>query len=129
MLDKLRRKLSGSSPSASSTSASSSVPSPKAAPPPPSPRKGDDGAKRAYSGLRWGVTPSASRQQTTPATDIASLPPDHPVHQYSAEMMQKLRKKGINPISKAEMDDAMTKGGKRGFWAKNAFGGGWGLAI
>ncbi|CAL5867102.1 uncharacterized protein PFLUO_LOCUS1314 [Penicillium psychrofluorescens] len=71
-------------------------------------------------GLSWGITPSEEHK-------TAEKPgPDHPVHKIPLEKQEKMRKKGINPILKAEMDEG-TKG-EGGFWQKvagTAFGGGW----
>jgi len=50
------------------------------------------------------------------------------VHKLSKEEQVKLRKKGVNPILKAEMDEATKKGEGRGLWSKvagTAIGGGW----
>lgn len=69
-------------------------------------------------GLKWGITPSK------PYDPNEKPGPDHPVHKIPAEKQEKMRQKGINPVLRAEMDEAQ-KGG--GFWAKVAqtsFGGG-----
>jgi hypothetical protein len=55
--------------------------------------------------------------------------PNHPVHKVSAEEQEKMRKKGINPVLKAEMDEKVYNQGEgKGFWTKlggTAMGGGW----
>ncbi|KAJ5625296.1 hypothetical protein N7510_001605 [Penicillium lagena] len=71
-------------------------------------------------GLSWGITPSEEHK-------TAEKPgPDHPVHKIPLEKQEEMRRKGINPILKAEMDEG-TKG-EGGFWRKvagTALGGGW----
>lgn len=46
------------------------------------------------------------------SSEIADLPPDHPVHSIPLEKQEKMRKKGINPILRAEMDQMMNSGSK-----------------
>lgn len=100
-------------------------------------KKTDDAPKKptqkdlAEAGLKWGVTPKDE-------------PPPYvkPEHEYSPEEQakrEKLRKKGINPDLKAEMDAKVfgkgeapdgTRNSKKegGFWTKvagTAMGGGW----
>lgn len=70
--------------------------------------------------LKWGITPSK------PYDPNEKPGPDHPVHQIPLEKQEKMRKKGVNPVLKAEMDQG-TKG-EGGFWRKvsqTSFGGGW----
>ncbi|KAH8422300.1 uncharacterized protein LDX57_000058 [Aspergillus melleus] len=69
----------------------------------------------------WGITPTAEHMSTDPYMDK-----NHPVHKIPLEKQEKMRKKGINPAAKAEMDEALK--GEGGFWAKFAgtsMGGGW----
>lgn len=70
--------------------------------------------------LKWGIRPSEPN-------DRAKEPgPDHPVHKVPLKTQEKWRKKGINPVLRAEMDEAQK--GEGGFWAKvagTAMGGGW----
>jgi len=59
---------------------------------------------------------------------VEEVPADHPVHRLSREEQERLRAKGVNPILKAEMDDATKKGEGKGLWSKvvgTALGGGW----
>ncbi|KAJ5952089.1 uncharacterized protein N7479_010502 [Penicillium vulpinum] len=70
--------------------------------------------------LKWGITPSK------PYDPNEKPGPDHPVHQIPLEKQEKMRKKGINPVLKAEIYQAQK--GEGGFWSKVAqtsFGGGW----
>jgi hypothetical protein len=78
-----------------------------------SPSKEDE-RLRAEAAYRWGRTPPSHS-----AKDDSKLPDDHPVHAISLEDQDKMRKKGIDPALKAEMDQ-LTKGqGKeRSFWSK-----------
>lgn len=69
----------------------------------------------AQSALRWGKTPSCTNMDRP----LSELPEDHPVHKIPLKKQQKMRQKGINPVLKAEMDEAMggeKSGGK--FWKK-----------
>lgn len=68
----------------------------------------------AEAAYRWGKTPSMGSVE-----EESKLRPDHPVHKIPLEKQEKLKKKGINPVLKAEMDE-MTRGqGKeRRFWSK-----------
>jgi hypothetical protein len=74
----------------------------------------------ARAGLKWGVTPKGPR-------DKDAVPgPDHPVHKIPLEKQEKMRKKGINPVLYAEMNQ--NNFGEKGFWAKvrgTSMGGGW----
>lgn len=48
------------------------------------------------------------------------------MHKIPLEKQEKMRKKGINPVLKAEMDERMK--GEGGFWTRvgmTAMGGGW----
>lgn len=66
----------------------------------------------AQAGLRWGKTPKTDNQH-------AELPDDHPLHKISLKEQEKMRQKGINPILKAEMNEAMDKGQSGGkLWKK-----------
>lgn len=66
----------------------------------------------AQAGLKWGKTPKSDEQPL-------ELPDDHPVHKISLKEQEKMRQKGINPVLKAEMDEAMGKGQSGGkFWKK-----------
>ncbi|KAJ5781299.1 hypothetical protein N7457_006459 [Penicillium paradoxum] len=69
--------------------------------------------------LKWGITPSKKY-------DPDKKPgPEHPVHKIPLEKQEKMRRKGIDPVLRAEMDEAV-KGG--GFWrkvAQTSMGGGW----
>ncbi|KAK4626856.1 hypothetical protein CLAFUW4_04275 [Fulvia fulva] len=81
---------------------------------------------RAAAGLKWGVTPKDDPPPYSP-----------PESSYSEEEQaerERLRKKGINPDLKAEMDEVIYGKGedgkkkKSGFWTKVAgtsMGGGW----
>jgi hypothetical protein len=76
-------------------------------------------------GLKWGKEPiRADPNASKPEDD-----PNHPVHRISAEEQEKMRKKGINPVLKAEMDEGVYKKGEgKGLWTKvagTALGGGW----
>lgn len=71
-------------------------------------------------GYTWGITPKK------PYDPDAKPGPDHPVHKIPLEKQEKMRKKGVNPVLKAEMDEAGK--GEGGFWRKVAgtsMGGGW----
>jgi hypothetical protein len=70
----------------------------------------------AQSGLKWGKTPSSYLETNQPP----SKPPnDHPVHKIPLKKQDEMRRKGINPVLKAEMDEMMGKGQSRGkFWKK-----------
>lgn len=85
------------------------------------------------------VSSDQSRQKSPPLPDpaykwgISAKPydpnekpgPDHPVHKIPLEEQEKMRKKGINPVLKAEMDPPTKEGG---FWrkvAQTSMGGGW----
>lgn len=59
------------------------------------------GAKKAH--------PNAERNWDK---SIDQLPDDHPVHKVPLEKREKWEKKGINPILRAEMDDARKQGNK-----------------
>ncbi|GJN73883.1 hypothetical protein PLICBS_007966 [Purpureocillium lilacinum] len=72
---------------------------------------------QAEAAYRWGKTPSSSGGPAE--TDPARLPVDHPVHKIPPETQEKMRKKGINPVLRAEMDEATKGQGKeRGFWSR-----------
>lgn len=76
-----------------------------------------DDREKANAAFRWGKTPS-SREQ---GSDPAKMPPDHPVHRIPIEEQKHMRQKGINPVLKAEMDEATKGGGKeKSFWSKYA---------
>lgn len=77
-------------------------------------RSPENKGKRIDIAQRWGVTPSGPYESRTPA----DVPKDHPVHDIPPEKQEKMRKKGINPVLRAEMDEKCTKG--KGFWAKVA---------
>lgn len=64
------------------------------------------------AGMKWGKTPSKSYNSDDKPG------PDHPVHKVPPEKQEKWRKKGINPVLRAEMD-ALGKG-EGGFWRKVA---------
>ncbi|QKX63284.1 uncharacterized protein TRUGW13939_10453 [Talaromyces rugulosus] len=74
----------------------------------------------AFAGLKWGITPKKLH-------DRNAIPdPDHPVHKIPAEKQEKMRKKGINPVLYAEMNQNKLNG-KGTFWWKvsqTAMGGG-----
>ncbi|KAJ5152079.1 hypothetical protein N7492_010374 [Penicillium capsulatum] len=59
-------------------------------------------------GYRWGITPSK------PYDPDAKPGPDHPVHKIPAEKQEKMRAKGVNPVLKAEMDEAAKGEGASG---------------
>lgn len=62
----------------------------------------------------WGITPTAEHMRTEdPYQDK-----NHPVHKIPLEKQEKMRKKRIDPVAKAEMDEALK--GEGGFWAKFA---------
>lgn len=65
----------------------------------------------AAAGMKWGKTPSK------PYDPDEEPGPDHPVHKVPLEKQEKWRKKGINPVLRAEMDELKKKGG---FWMKVA---------
>ncbi len=76
-----------------------------------------DERAKAEAGYRWGKTPSSEKQGSEPS----KMPPDHPVHNIPIEKQDLLRQKGINPVLKAEMDEATKGRGKeRSFWSKYA---------
>lgn len=54
--------------------------------------------------------------------------PDHPVHRVSLAKREKMRARGVNPVLRAEMDEAKKK---KGFWSKIGSGtlGGGGLSL
>lgn len=60
------------------------------------------------------VKDTASTTTSSSSSDISKLPEDHPVHKIPPEKQEKMRKKGVNPVLKAEMDEATGKG----FWSK-----------
>lgn len=69
--------------------------------------------------MKWGISAKPYDPNEKPG-------PDHPVHKIPMEEQEKMRKKGINPVLKAEMDES--KKGEGGFWGKVAqtsMGGGW----
>lgn len=82
-----------------------------------------DGKQRANLALKWGVTPSSV------GPTAQEPPPDHPVHQIPLETQEKWRKKGINPVLKAEMDHAMSQNKSRlgKFWVQAGLGSGLGF--
>ncbi|UKZ86423.1 uncharacterized protein TrAFT101_002255 [Trichoderma asperellum] len=66
----------------------------------------------AQAGLKWGKTPKIDEQ-------TSELPGDHPVHKIPLKEQERMRQKGINPVLKVEMDEAMGKGKSGGkFWKK-----------
>lgn len=66
----------------------------------------------AQAGLKWGKTPKIDEQPS-------ELPDDHPVHKISLKEQEKMKQKGVNPVLKAEMDQAMGNGQSGGnFWKK-----------
>lgn len=67
---------------------------------------------------KWGYTPDPSKAPNKTEHDPAKCPPDHPVHKISPEKIEKLRKKGINPVLRAEMDEMTNKTEGKGFWVK-----------
>lgn len=58
---------------------------------------------------------------STTDSDLSKLPDDHPVHKIPLEKQAKMRKKGVNPVLKAEMD-AATNNGFWSKWAKTSMG-------
>ncbi|KAI9723104.1 MAG: hypothetical protein M1828_004352 [Chrysothrix sp. TS-e1954] len=52
------------------------------------------------------------------AVDIHSLPPDHPVHKMSAGKVERLRRQGVDPALRAEMDEIARVRGQVGFWSR-----------
>ena len=75
----------------------------------------EDERLKADTAYRWGKTPSAESQ----GSDPSKMPPTHPVHEIPLEKQEKMRQKGINPVLKAEMDEATKGHGKeRSFWSK-----------
>lgn len=62
---------------------------------------------------------------------IAITDPSHPVFSVSPEKRDKMRAKGINPVLRAEIDEARKVKGMRAFWGKIGRGmvGGQGLAL
>ncbi|UNI24537.1 hypothetical protein JDV02_010273 [Purpureocillium takamizusanense] len=78
----------------------------------------DEARLRAEAAYRWGKTPSSSGGGPS-ETDPARLPANHPVHKIPPEKQDEMRSKGINPVLRAEMDEATKGQGKaRGFWSK-----------
>ncbi|PIG82499.1 hypothetical protein AARAC_005773 [Aspergillus arachidicola] len=63
----------------------------------------------AHPSAKWGITPS----EETMKSEVRK---DHPVHKIPLEKQEKMRAKGIDPVSKAEMDEALK--GQGGFWTK-----------
>ncbi|KAJ5085035.1 hypothetical protein N7532_009806 [Penicillium argentinense] len=79
----------------------------------------EERAAAAAAAMKWGITPKPYDPNEKPG-------PDHPVHKIPLEKQEKMRKKGINPVLRAEMDES-TKG-EGGFWrkvAQTSMGGGW----
>lgn len=77
-------------------------------------------AAAAAAAMKWGITPSK------PYDPNEKPGPDHPVHKIPVEKQEKMRKKGINPVLRAEMDESGK--GQGGFWrkvAQTSMGGGW----
>lgn len=77
-------------------------------------------AAAAAAAMKWGITPSK------PYDPNEEPGPDHPVHKIPLKKQEKMRKKGINPVLRAEMDECQK--GEGGFWGKVAqtsMGGGW----
>ena len=71
--------------------------------------------------MKWGYTPKSSSYSNW--QDISELPADHPVHRWTSEEQEAMRKKGINPMLKAEVDAAVTKDDgstrkRKSFWRK-----------
>ena len=54
-------------------------------------------------------------------SDVSKLPDDHPVHRIPLKKQEKMRKKGVNPVLRAEMD-AATDNGFFSKWAKTSTG-------
>lgn len=70
----------------------------------------------AQAGLKWGKTPACSSMDQP----LSKLPDGHPVHKIPLEQQEKMRQKGINPVLRAEMDEALGKGHPEGkFWKKH----------
>ncbi|KNG89892.1 hypothetical protein ANOM_001704 [Aspergillus nomiae NRRL 13137] len=81
-------------------------------------KKSKEGKPLADPSAKWGITPS----EETMNNEVGK---DHPVHKIPLEKQEKMRAKGVDPVSKAEMDEALK--GQGGFWAKlgmTALGGG-----
>jgi hypothetical protein len=82
-------------------------------------------ANHPAQGLKWSKEPVRTDSNAPRPEDD----PNHPVHKISAEDQEKMRKKGINPALKAEMDEEVYKKGEgKGLWTKvagTALGGGW----
>ncbi|KAJ5223666.1 hypothetical protein N7468_008208 [Penicillium chermesinum] len=79
----------------------------------------DNSNAPADPAMKWGISAEPHDPNRKPG-------PDHPVHQIPLEKQEKMRKKGINPVLKAEMDQASK--GEGGFWrkvAQTSMGGGW----
>jgi hypothetical protein len=83
-------------------------------------RSQEEQAAAAAAAMKWGITPSK------PYDPNEKPGPDHPVHKIPLEKQEKMKKKGINPVLRAEMDES--RKGQGGFWGKVAqtsMGGGW----
>jgi hypothetical protein len=63
------------------------------------------------------VTETASLSSTR-ADEYDGLPKDHPVHKIPVEEREKMRKKGVNPVLKAEMDETLGRSKEGKFWVK-----------
>ena len=56
------------------------------------------------------------------SADDTQIGPDHPVHKIPLEKQEKMRQKGVNPVLKAEMDEAFKgKGWMMSFQESLAF--------
>lgn len=65
------------------------------------------------------VTPTETASlSSAPADDYDGLPKDHPVHRIPVEEREKMRKKGVNPVLKAEMDETLGRSKEGKFWVK-----------
>ncbi|PON22160.1 hypothetical protein TGAM01_v209034 [Trichoderma gamsii] len=72
----------------------------------------DSHQSAAQAGLKWGKSPKIDEQPS-------DIPDDHPVHNIPLKEQEKMRQKGVNPVLKAEMDEAMGKGQPGGkFWKR-----------
>ena len=62
------------------------------------------------------------RKMGSPTTSsfvpIATLPSDHPVHSLSTRKVERLRRRGVDPVMKAEMDEMTRLRSRPGFWSR-----------
>lgn len=72
------------------------------------------GSSQTSVAIRYGVTPEQPYERRP--QDTQQLPLNHPVHKVPPEVQEKMRKKGINPVLRAEMDAAAGKSEGKGFW-------------